>query len=133
MLVDPSGLAVGDWWDLPANFNRAYDISVEERKKRPRAHNNLGDAMRHAEWNRRMVEETNSFTAFVAGVGHEIDNFINDGQPWSEVTMDLYNNAAGRAAGRAGKPVDPSKLQANPQNSPPIQSYAGGGVNQKRY
>ncbi|MEW6600529.1 MAG: RHS repeat-associated core domain-containing protein [Nitrospirota bacterium] len=125
-LIDPFGLAVGDWWDIPANFTRAYKISVEERANRPTAHNTSEDAMRHAEWNRRMVEETNSFTAWISGVGHEIDNFIN-GQPWSEGMMDLYNNAVGRAAGRAGVPVDPSKLQVSPNNSPSLNSYPGGG------
>ena len=66
------------------------------------------------------------FTAWVAGVGHEVEGLLK-GQPWSEVMMDLYNNAIGRAAGRAGVPVDPSKLQVSPQNSHSISSYPGGG------
>jgi hypothetical protein len=133
MGVDPSGLATGDWWDLPANFNRAYEISVEERLKRPTGHNDAEDAMRHAEWSRRMVQETNSFTAWVAGVGHEIDGWVNHKQPWNEGTMDIFNNAVGRAAGRAGVPVDPNKLQVPRRNSPSISAYPGGGVNAKRY
>lgn len=31
--VDPFGLAVGDWWDLPANYNRATELAKEELKQ----------------------------------------------------------------------------------------------------
>jgi hypothetical protein len=65
--IDPFGLEVGDWWDLPANFRMAREIARQELEKRPSAHNDSEDAMRHAEWSRRMVTEINSFTAWVAG------------------------------------------------------------------
>ncbi|MFT4579436.1 MAG: RHS repeat-associated protein [Nitrospinales bacterium] len=109
-LLDPDGLEVGDWWDLPANFERAREIADEERQKRPRAHNDMGDAMRHAEWNRRMVEEINGFTAWVAGTGHEIEGVIN-GQPLEETLMDLHNNRVGRKAGASGNAVNPRDLK----------------------
>lgn len=99
---------------------------MQELDNRPAAHNDAEDAMRHAEWNRRMVEETNSFTAFVAGANHEIDNLIH-GHPWDESMMDLYNNAVGRAAGSVGVAVDPNKLQKSLSSSPSISSYPGGG------
>ena len=113
--VDPSGLASGDWWDIPANFQRAIEIAREELARRPNAHSDSEDAMRHAEWNRRMVIETNSFTAWVAGVGHEIVGSIK-GQPWNEAMMDMYNNWVGRDAGARGELVDPDQLQKSPDN-----------------
>ena len=108
-LVDPLGLAAGDWWDLPANFRRAREIAQEELQRRPTQHNDIGDAIRHAEWNRRMVEETNTFTAFTAGVGHEIDGLFS-GQPLNEAIMDLHNNALGRSAGQTGSAVNQNDL-----------------------
>lgn len=112
-LLDVSGFRVGDWWDLPANFDRARQIANEELAKRPSGHNNAEDAMRHAEWSRRMVEEINDFTAWVAGTGHELDGVFR-GQPWGEAFMDLHNNAVGREAGRNRSPVNPNDLQNSP-------------------
>lgn len=43
--IDPLGLAVGDWWDFPANFDRVRQIAREELAKRPSSHNDIGDAM----------------------------------------------------------------------------------------
>jgi len=126
LLFDPSGLAVGDWWDLPANVGRAREIADEEINKRRRQHNDIGDAMRHAEWNRRMVEETNTFTAWIAGVGHEVDNLIKDDSPWRESMMDLHNNAEGRAAGQQGRQVDINNLQTTPGSMTPYNSFYGG-------
>ena len=101
MLVDPRGLAPGDVICMGEvctveggggsilDLNRARGIAKEELMKRPNGHNDAEDAMRHAEWSRRMVQETNSFTAWVAGTGHEIDNLLNDNEPWSEAVMEL--------------------------------------------
>ena len=124
MFIDPFGLAVGDWWDLPANFGRAEEIAREELQKRPTQHNDIGDATRHAEWNQRMVQETNSFTAWVAGVGHEIDNLLHGG-PWNETMMDIHNNAEGRVAGQQGSPVNPSNLQTIPKEGFQHNPYSG--------
>jgi RHS repeat-associated protein len=107
--VDDVGLKAGDWWDIPSNFKRARDIGLEELKKRPMNHNDSGDAMRHAEWNRRMVEEINSFTAWTVGIGHEIEGLLQN-QPWEEAMMDLHNNAEGRKAGNENRSVDSNDL-----------------------
>lgn len=111
MFVDPSGLAVGDWWDLPANFSRAREIAHQERQNRPFAHNNMGDAIRHSEWMRRTVQDTNTFTAWVAGTGHEVDQMLSGSQPFNEMRMDLRNNSVGREAGRTGTSVNPNDLR----------------------
>ena len=126
LFIDPWGLAVGDWWDLPANFGRAREIAREELQKRSVQHNDIGDAMRHAEWNRRMVEEINTFTAWVAGTGHEIDNLLRGGiGTWNESMMDLYNNTVGRAAGREKRPVNHNELQTSPKSGFQYNPYAG--------
>jgi hypothetical protein len=82
--IDPRGLAVGDWWDIPANLERSQQIAREELPNRPNPYNDMGDAMRHAEWMRRTTEEANSFTAWLAGTVHEIEGMLN-GQPWNEM------------------------------------------------
>lgn len=124
--VDPSdlGFKVGDWWDLPANLNRAREIAAEELAKRPLAHNDLGDAIRHSEWMRRTTEETNSFTAHLAGTGHEIEGLLR-GQPMQEMLMDLHNNAVGRDAGNSGTPVPVNHLWTLPLNGSPYNPYGG--------
>ncbi len=110
--MDPRGLETGDWWDIVSNLRRAHEIGMQELAKRsgPGMHNNANDAMRHAEWMRRTTEETNAFTAWLAGVGHELDN-LTEGAPLKEILMDLHNNAQGRRAGSEGRPVDPKSLQ----------------------
>lgn len=69
-----------------------------------------------------MVEETNSFTAWTSGVGHEIDGLIN-GQPLDEMFMDLHNNAIGREAGLTGKSVNPAGLVILPNNGSKYDPY----------
>lgn len=122
--VDPLGLAVGDWWDFPANLNRARQIAREELRKRPASHNDIGDAMRRGEWMRRTTEETNSCTAWLAGTGHEIEGLLDD-QPWAEAIMDLHNNAVGRSAGRNDIPVDQGRLWMLPTNGSIYNPYRG--------
>jgi len=119
--IDPSGLKVGDWWDLPANFNRAQEIAAEELKRRPNAHNDYEDALRHYEWSRRTTEETNSFTAFVSGWGHEVQYFFQRGrmpalQYLSESLMDIQNNASGRVSGKKHEAIcpNPNRLSTSP-------------------
>jgi RHS repeat-associated protein len=118
-LVDPFGLAVGDWWDLPANYGRAREIANEEYANWSGHHNDLGDAMRHYEWSRRTTFETNSFTSFTAGWAHEIEYFFKRGsipanQYLQESLMDLHNNALGRESGRKGSLMCPSNLTTQP-------------------
>lgn len=119
-LIDPSGLAVGDWWDLPANYGRAREIANEEYANWAGHHNDAGDAMRHYEWSRRTTAETNSFTSFTAGWAHEIEYFFRRGampasQYLRESQMDVNNNALGRNAGRNGSGMMcPSNLTTQP-------------------
>jgi RHS repeat-associated protein len=127
--TDPTGLEVGDWWDFPSNISRARQIAREEIAKRPLAHNDLGDAMRHAEWMRRTTQETNSCTAWLVGTGHEIDGLLSlPPQPLNEMFMDLHNNAVGREAGRSGSSVDASKLWTLPLQTFPYNQYRGGAA-----
>ena len=129
MRVDPSGLAVGDWWDLPANFGRAQQIATEELALRPSSHNDMGDAMRHSEWMRRTTQETNIFTAWVAGTGHEIEGTLK-GQPLNEMLMDLHNNSIGRQAGGNNSSVDPGNLWTLPLNGPMYNNNYSTGCGQ---
>lgn len=122
--VDPLGFAVGDWWDFPANFEKAHQIADEELSRRPASHNDMGDAMRHSEWMRRTTQETNACTARLAGTGHEIEGLLN-GQPWAEALMDLHNNAVGRNAGSNNMPVDTSRLWTLPNNNSTYNPYQG--------
>lgn len=122
-LIDSAGLAVGDWWDLPANIERAKHIAAEELAKRPLSHNDIGDAMRHAEWMRRTTQETNAFTAWIAGTGHEIEGLAK-GQGWDETLMDLHNNSVGRDAGVNNSPVDLNKLWTLPVNDSRNNPYS---------
>ena len=122
--VDPTGLAVGDWWDFPTNLGRAHEIACEELMRRPSSHNDKGDAMRHAEWMRRTTQETNALTAWLAGTGHEIEGLLN-GQPGPEAIMDLHNNAVGRSAGDSNTSVDSNKLWTSPYSGSGYDPYQG--------
>ena len=101
----------------PIDLDAARRIANEELAKRPLDHNNLGDAMRHAEASRRVVEEVNTPSALIMGYGHELENLV-ESSPIKEVLMDLHNNAVGRAAGAAGTPVDPRRLITDPDRAP---------------
>jgi hypothetical protein len=127
-LVDPLGLAVGDWWDFPANFNRCRQIAAEEQSKHPGV-DDIDDARRHSEWMRRTTEETNWLTAFLAGTGHEIQNIIGQRQ-FDSTAMDLNNNQAGREAGLRHAPVDEAKLRVLPASQVP---YKDAEVYQPRH
>ncbi|OEU66809.1 MAG: hypothetical protein BA863_07070 [Desulfovibrio sp. S3730MH75] len=103
---------------------RATEIANEELKKRGKGnHNNEGDAMRHAEWSRRMTDELGSARAWAFGVAHEIEGVLKKGQPWGEAMMDLKNNSEGRAASTEKRPVDRSKLQKKPKEGIEVNPY----------
>ena len=124
--IDPLGLKTGDWWDVPANLNRAIEIGNEELRKRGKGnHNNSGDAMRHAEWSRRMAEEIGPVTSWIAGTANEAKGLLH-GQPWGEAMMDLHNNAEGRAAAKEKRPVDKSRLKNTPHSTSKINPYKKG-------
>jgi hypothetical protein len=113
--VDRFGLARGDSWDartyLP-DYGRAQEIGIELLKEYP-GHNDADDAIRHAEWNRRMFSEIGPFTALSAGLGWEVAGIVN-GQPWRETLMDLHNNAEGRIAAAQARSVNPRDLVMQP-------------------
>lgn len=107
-----------------SGYSRAVEIAKEELAKRGRGnHNNEGDAMRHAEWNRRMTEELGASRAWAFGTAHEIDGLIYHNQPWNEAMMDMHNNAVGRAAGSENRPVDKSKLRKGLNSDIQINPY----------
>ena len=133
--VDPMGLYPNDspGWDrlapvLTIQLGRAQEIATEVRSSMA-GHNDAGDAMRHAEWMRRTTVETNVLTAWVAGTGHEIQGTFfpcdRPAQPWSEMTMDLHNNAVGRTAGMNGTAVDQGALWTLPLSSSQTNPYSG--------
>jgi hypothetical protein len=100
-----------------------YGYTAEELSKRPSSHNDMGDAMRHAEWMRRTTQETNAFTAWLAGTGHEIEGMLK-GQPINEMLMDLHNNSVGRDAGRNSSLVDPNNLWTLPLKNTQYNPYS---------
>lgn len=122
-LIDPLGLAVGDWWDILANYYRALQIAEEELRKR-RGHNDCEDAMRHANWNKRMAEELGYWYALLFGAGHELEGLFQ-GQPFQELRMDLHNNSAGRNA--AGGSINPNALQTSPGSGLNLPYSPGAG------
>jgi len=120
--VDP----VGSAGRQIARYQRAREIGNEVSGQH-KGRDNLGDAMRHAEWNRRMVEEVGPLTAWSAGIANEAGRArlgLVKGEPidWAAIKMDLHNNAVGREAGAAGTSVDKNKLRKSPgDNRPEVQ------------
>ena len=120
-LLDPFGLepnnrsgwqSVWNWWSNQVTFDpwRAEQIVREVSAKFPIGHNDPRDAMRHAEWSKRMAEEINQLTSWASGWAHELDNMINNNQPWMEMQMDLNNNKTGRDAAWNQTNIDQNKL-----------------------
>lgn len=122
-LIDPLGLAVGDRWDILANYLRALQIADEELRKR-QGHNDCSDAMRHAMWNKRMTEELGHWYSLLFGMGHELQDILQ-GQPLQEMRMDLHNNSVGRNA--AGGPINQSDLQTSPGSGISLPYQRGTG------
>jgi RHS repeat-associated protein len=119
--IDPEGLARGDWWDIRTylpDLNGAREIAEEvlieaQNTGLPGLHNGEADAWRHAQWNKRMVEELGWLTAVIAGYGHELEGAFQR-QPWNEFWMDLHNNREGRKIANkkdpCGKGITPEDL-----------------------
>lgn len=99
-----------------SRVERAEIIGQQELAKRPFAHNDVEDGMRHAEWTRRMSEEIDPFTSWMVGTAHEARGLL-EGQDLGEARMDLNNNAEGRAAASEGRAVDPRRLQSSPESA----------------
>jgi hypothetical protein len=55
------------------DYGKARAIAMEELRLH-RGHNDIDDALRHAEWSCRMTKEIGPYTA---GVGHEIDGWLH--------------------------------------------------------
>jgi len=121
--IDASGLAIGDWWDVPANLFKAADIGDQLLAKYDGHHNDIGDAKRHSEWMKRTTEETNICIAILVGTGHELTGLLQ-GQPVNEAIMDLYNNSVGQAAGLNGESIDPADLATITDAGDRVQSNA---------
>jgi hypothetical protein len=99
-------------------FGGAEQIAKEELGKFSRHHNDLGDALRHYEWSRRMSEEIGPATSWISGVGHEVSGTMHE-QPWNEMMMDLHNNMIGRRDVNSGAPIDQSRLKTAPDSEDP--------------
>ncbi len=125
IFIDLFGLKVGDWWDLLGNHGRADHLAHVIMQERG-GHNDFSDAMRHAEWSKRTAEQTNPFTAWYAGLGHELegfwDNVIKEDMSakdyLSEMAMDLHNNAEGRNAKHQKRDINKDNLVTNPDAGP---------------
>jgi RHS repeat-associated protein len=119
------------WNSQLPDYTKARAISDEELANHL-GHNDLDDAIRHADWSRRMEVEIGPFTAWSSGVGHEIEGIFNRpkgmtiGQYLNESLMDLHNNSVGRNAGASGAPIDNSQLITSPSNTS-INYRRGGG------
>jgi RHS repeat-associated protein len=109
-LIDPLGLAAGDWWDILENYRRARQITDEELRKH-QGHNDCDDAIRHAMWNKRMTDELGYWYSWAFGTGHELQGLFQ-GQPFQEMRMDLHNNSVGRNT--AGGSINQGNLQTSP-------------------
>lgn len=121
------GLALGlppakQWWNLQAKLDAVQPIRLQEEMIH-RGRNDHDDAMRHAEWSRRMAEEIDPVTSQLVGIGHELEGsfahrptwlFKGTAQPASEAMMDMRNNAEGIRSFREGRPIDPRRLQDRP-------------------
>ena len=133
--ADPSGLcekgestgiwnsiksAVSDLVEKITQYQKACEIADEVHGKFA-GQDNMTDAMRHAEWNRRMAAEIGQFRAFAYGTGHEIDNYFSDGDEVYAGRMDLRNNAAGRRAAREGRGGVPESWLFAIRDAPPGQ------------
>lgn len=106
-------------WDIAGKLKAARRIADEELERHTGHHNDQGDADRHAQWSRRMANETGPVFSTLVGFGHELEGSAPSwlggrGQPLSEATMDLINNAQGVRASQQGRSIDPSKLQDRP-------------------
>ncbi|GEM_PF-5378279 len=126
--VDPWGFEPGSktWWkEFIPDFDRARQIAKEELENHS-GHNDLDDAMRHADWSERMYKEINPLTSWLAGTGHEIQGYfdkspsMSTSQYMKESRMDIHNNAEGRNAAKEGRPIDPKNLVTSPND---IQSW----------
>ncbi len=91
-------------------------------RQRPRAHNDIEDARRHAEWSKAVTEKYGAGTAKVAGWAHEIEGALPSnrgdtslGEYIKESRMDLNNNRVGREAAQNNSTINNNDL-STPDN-----------------
>ncbi len=106
-------------WNIPAKLGAAGRIADDEKRLHVGHHNDLGDAERHAEWSQRMADDLGPAFSTAVGIAHEIQEtppswLGGQGQPLSEMVMDLHNNAEGVRASRRGRAIDPQHLMDHP-------------------
>jgi len=125
-------------WDFPAKEAVTRRIAQEELDRAGGGHNDIRDAMRHAQWSQRTAQAVGPLYAEVAGIAHEAKNLADSiashgthgpydtvgrnpmptpGETMSESLMDLRNNAEGRRAAREGRPIDMQRLQTAPKQT----------------
>lgn len=129
--TDPTGQ---DWfvqyfldsWSF--KLSEARKIAGEELAKWGTHHNDLGDASRHSEWSYRMTTEIDAPTAFVVGVGHELQG-MSQGQPAGEFWMDMNNNKEGRQAAEQHRTINEANLVTSAENAKTNkQQYMNGAA-----
>jgi len=63
-------------WNIPAKLAAAKTIAQEELALHFGHHNDAGDALRHAEWSKRMADSLGPNFSTAVGLGHEIQESI---------------------------------------------------------
>lgn len=74
---------------------RNREIRSDMRKRVPG--DGVRDAYRHAATSKRIAEEVDPLTSFVAGYLHEVSNALRGQQDWGSFRMDVSNNTYGLA------------------------------------
>lgn len=101
------------------DLRKAERIGMDVYKQH-QGHNDQSDAMRHAEWNRRMAEKLGQTKAHIIGSGYELKGLFTEKTPlrqyFKESNMDLSNNAEGLAAHREKRAVNPNNLVTSPDS-----------------
>lgn len=107
-------------------FEISREVQVDPRFKGVSAtigHNDMIDALRHAEASRRVSSAIGTPAATVLGLGVEALGLLRR-EPFPETMMDLHNNREGRRAFVERRAVDPRNLQAQPRFMTPSGRYS---------
>lgn len=97
-------------------YKEAYQAFQDGKLQK--GHNDLRDAMRHAETSRNVSNAMGEVPAHILGTVRELWETYVERAPRDEMDMDLHNNAEGRVASRERRPVDPRNLQPAPVPRP---------------
>jgi hypothetical protein len=130
-------------WDWTAKYQRAREIALGEALAAGRAHNNMGDAMRHARWSQRTADKSGALFSLAFGAAHELENLSDSlrkdwrgrepyetgrrdptpAQTLDESLMDMRNNLEGIKASLRDRAIDTRRLQTRPQTEPACSLY----------